>query len=110
MQFINIAVVLLLVNFNIYNDSKQHKVLNFIPFLDGDYKDFTVAWYHNVGATLCITLTLNIFAPHLSKAAGPTLVSLRRCLDRGCRCSKREHKRDSVTDSVRTKKKLLSEL
>ena len=78
MQFINIAVVILLVNF----DSLDAPFLGFIPILQGEYNDFTSYWYGQVGKTLCITLMINIFSPHASKIAFPMLKLLFRCKDR----------------------------
>jgi hypothetical protein len=58
MQFINTAVIILLVNFNVkIPDSLKNDGLLFgiIPIFDGKYDDFSVMWYFNVGVTLCTT-------------------------------------------------------
>lgn len=81
MQFINIALVVLLINFNLIDGL----FLGFIPILDGSYPDFTAFWYAQIGQQLCLTLMLNIFSPHFSKIALPLLKGLRRCYDRGCK-------------------------
>ena len=86
MQFINIAVVILLVNFNIYDEgSEKAKFFEEIPVLSGDFKDFTVEWYFRIGATLCITLAINIFSPHFTKLLFSLYYSCRRWKDRGYR-------------------------
>ena len=69
MQFVNIAVILLLVNFNFQsqeNDdgSRGLWLLGFLPILRGQYTDFSARWYANVGTVLCVTLTINILSPH----------------------------------------------
>jgi hypothetical protein len=103
MQFINIAVVILLVNF----DSLDGPFLGFIPILNGEYKDFTAQWYEQVGKTLCLTLFINIFSPHASKIMMPFMKLLFRCLDRGCSSGL---KGDKGEDSVKTKKLIQSDL
>ena len=43
MQYINISVVILLVNFNLDTIVKKYdKLFGVIPILDGDYNDFSV--------------------------------------------------------------------
>ena len=75
MQFINIAIVILLVNFNVgdmladVQIGRDHGLAEVVPVLAGDYTDFSALWYYNVGATLCVTLSMNIFSPHLGKVA-----------------------------------------
>jgi len=75
MQFINIAIVILLVNFNVgdmFADVQighDQGLVEVVPVLAGDYTDFSALWYYNVGATLCVTLSMNIFSPHLGKLA-----------------------------------------
>ena len=67
MQFINLAVVILLVNFKLELIEDEQMLFGFVPILNGDYDEFTVNWYYKIGATLCITLMINIFSPHASK-------------------------------------------
>ena len=81
MQFTNIAIVILVVNFGFLDGD----FLGFLPIFNGKYRDFSAAWYGTVGKTLCLTLLLNIFAPHASKLALPLVKLLRRCCDRGCK-------------------------
>ena len=81
MQFINIAIVILLVNFNVgdmladvqigrdHGLKENISLAEVVPVLAGDYTDFSALWYYNVGATLCVTLSMNIFSPHLGKVA-----------------------------------------
>ena len=69
MQFINIAIIILLVNFNLGDMFDDVKIGHESGFLAGEYTDFSALWYYNVGATLCVTLSMNVFSPHLGKLA-----------------------------------------
>lgn len=82
MQFINIAIVVLCVNFDFIKGDGLF--LGFIPIFNGDYPDFTVSWYAKVGKTLCFTLLVGIFSPYGSKLAFPALKVFTRLRDRGC--------------------------
>lgn len=57
--------------------------LGFIPIFNGEYDDFSVEWYSNVGKTLCMTLMINIVSPHASKLSLPFLKFFFRWADRG---------------------------
>ena len=54
------------------------------PLLNGNYVDFTVSWYRNVGTTLTIAMIMNIITPHIAENMLFTLPAIRRCIDRGC--------------------------
>lgn len=82
MQFMNIALVVLIVNMNL-----SIGFLSFLPIFNGEYLDFNSGWYENVGKTICLTMVINIFSPHISKLALPLIQLLKRCLDRGCSLS-----------------------
>jgi hypothetical protein len=82
MQFINISIVVLLVNFNFDGGFK----VGALAILQGKYTGFTADWYASIGKTLCTTLVINIFSPHASKLAIPMIKVLLRCWDRRCRC------------------------
>ena len=47
MQFINIAIVILLVNFNmkLNTDGEKTLFLGFLPIFNGENTDFDAAWY-----------------------------------------------------------------
>lgn len=100
-QYINIALVILAVNF----DFLDGPFLGFIPIFNGTYPDFTPEWYVNVGKTLCFTLFLNIFTPHISKTVGPLIKLFMRYYDRSF---KKELQVDE--DGVNTKKVFQDEL
>lgn len=107
MQFINIAVIILVVNIDLTPDDSNF--LGFIPIFNGDYEDFTVQWYDQVGKTICTTLLINIFSPHGSKLMFPALKVFKRILDRGCcRSIKKEEDQDGV--DVNTKQLLQDDL
>ena len=97
MQFINIAVVVLCVNFDF--TPGDNYFLGFIPIFNGKYPDFTVDWYKNVGKTLTLTLFIGIFSPYGSKAAFPMLKLFMRCLDRGCKSSVRKAENSDEVNS-----------
>ena len=77
-QYINIALIVLAVNF----DFLEGNFLGFIPIFNGTYKDFTAAWYTNVGKTLTLTLFINIFSPHISYLFMPFVKIFMRYYDR----------------------------
>jgi len=79
MQFMNIALVVLIVNMKLPFGKSWG-----LPIFNGDYVDFDSGWYENVGKTICLTMVINIFSPHASKLVWPLIVLLKRCLDRGC--------------------------
>ena len=78
MQYFNIGIVLLLVNMNLGIN------LGGFPILDGDYSEFSVDWYKNIGAALCFTLLVNTASPQASKLGVPNIKVAQRCWDRGC--------------------------
>lgn len=122
MQFINIALIVLLINFNAVqvrefikenlSNSDRKGLFGFLPILNGDYKDFSVKWYQNVGSILAVTMMLNIVSPHGSLLASPFFQLVSRCWDRRCRCNIKlkndSNNRDN--DEVNTKQELQSEL
>lgn len=97
MQFINIAIVVLCVNFDFIQGDGLF--LGFIPIFNGEYADFTVSWYAKVGKTLCLTLLINIFSPYGAKMAFPVLKLYNRCSDKGC-C--KPLKKENTDDEVNT--------
>ena len=101
MQFINIAIVILIVNFDFIGE--DNLFLGFLPVFNGTYDDFTVGWYGQVGKTLCLTLLINIFSPHASKLALPLLKLFKRCMDRGCGCSLKKDPEFDEDHDVNTK-------
>ena len=71
---LNTGVLLILVNS--YLDSRLS------IFRMGSYRDFTTAWYEDVGFALALTMILNIFVDHGSVVTKMVRRSLRRCYDR----------------------------
>lgn len=68
LQYFNIAVVILLVAFDIKLD-----ILNAFGILVGDYTDFSVDWYRKIGATLSMTILINSVSPHISPIMKPIM-------------------------------------
>lgn len=85
-QFINTAVVIMVVNINIQSLSQ----LKFFFIFAGQYKDLNPQWYNHVGSVIAFAMFINIFTPHLSEFLSYIFVSILRILDKGY-CSK--HKR-----------------
>jgi len=54
------------------------------PILNGNYIDFTVSWYRNVGTTLTIAMLMNIITPHIAENILFLLPAIARCIDRRC--------------------------
>lgn len=105
MQFINIAVVILVVNMQLV----KGRLFGFLPLFNGQYTDFNSDWYGNVGKTLCLTMLINIFSPHASKLLLPLINLLSRCLDRGCKLNILPED-DDGTGQMRTKKVMQEDL
>lgn len=113
LQFFNIGMIVLIINFDFTpkdQDGQNKLFLGFLPIFNGEFEDFNSAWYSKVGKTLCLTLLINIFTPHISKLSLPLLKIVQRFWDRGCSCTiwkKVERKGDK---NVNTKKLLQLEL
>jgi hypothetical protein len=84
-QFINLAVLVLLVNYNL----TLFQLPTFFPILTGRYDDFSVQWYKQVGTTLLFTMCSNVLTPHLAEWLLRIPFKCRRCYDRGCTRDKR---------------------
>jgi hypothetical protein len=93
MQFINICVIIMLVNFNLdglegtYEKDDESFFWKHVGIFDGAYADFSVQWYFNIGASVCLTMCISIISPHISYLAIPIMTSCSRCCDRGCNCN-----------------------
>lgn len=83
LQYINIGIIVLLVNMDIYPG--EQLFLGFLPILDGEYPDIDAQWYANVGTTISFSMLLGIFTPHASYFFFAFLNYFLACLDRGCR-------------------------
>lgn len=82
LQFFNISVVILLVSFNL-----KFGLFNAFGLLKGEFTDFSVDWYKQIGATLSLTMLYNCVTPHISKIIKPIQAWTIRFLDRGCKWS-----------------------
>lgn len=58
-MYINLAIVPLFTTFKASAGG-----LNDMGFFNGAYSDFSVAWYREIGATICYTSFLGTFQPH----------------------------------------------
>lgn len=93
-QFLNTAVVIVLVNL------KVESVIKWDPkffILTGAYKDFNPSWYNTVGTTIILTMFINIFTPHLSALMFWLYYYFLRCCDTGCYGDKQTNKYTKVS-------------
>lgn len=82
-QFINTAIILLVINGGI----------SWITYSAEDvYEDFSVEWYRDVGATLIMTMLMNVFTPHVANAMWQVIYGTKRCCDRSCSCDRKRTK------------------
>lgn len=79
-QFINTALLILIVNARV----PELNVPSNFPLLNGNYVDFSVSWYRNVGTTLTIAMIMNIITPHIAENMLFMVPAIFRCIDRGC--------------------------
>ena len=93
-QFINTAIVLLVVNAAIANEDVFAWI--FAPFkligmFQGEFDDFSNEWYASVGTPLLITLGLNAVTPHIAPLAQYFIVApLMRCLFSSSKATQRD--------------------
>lgn len=80
-QFINVVVVIIIVNLRI--ESIYNKNPKFFIFT-GKYSDFNPEWYSFVGVVIASSMFINIFSPHISSFIEYIYYSCRRCCDSGC--------------------------
>ena len=60
-----------------------------VPLLLGEYEQFTLEWYQEIGSTIVITIVLMVFSPHLANLAFQLLYAIKRCWDRSCTCNEK---------------------
>ena len=100
-QFINLSLVVLIVNFSLFED----RLFGFIAFFNGDYSSFDKRFYENIGKTLQTALMMQIVLPQLKKLQAPARQVLSRLSDRGFKGSELNER-----GGVNTKKGLQEEL
>jgi hypothetical protein len=78
-QLMNTCLVVLVVNCNLRLFTEQ-------PFdlISGSHKDMDSGWYMTVGASILLTMTLNIVTPNLMPLAKVLVHKAKLLLDRGC--------------------------
>lgn len=87
-QYLNIAVVIFLVNFKFEDIERYPAIANFVkdlPFFNGKYEEFTIEWYQKVGTAIGMTVFMQVLVPQLRNAFPYLIFELRRFVDRGCR-------------------------
>lgn len=88
LSYINVGIVLFLVNFNLGSKSEILSKYK-IPIFQGQFTTFSVQWYRLVGSTLCFTMLVYIGSTHASNFAYSMYLSTLRCWDRGCSMNRR---------------------
>ena len=86
-QFVNTAVILLIINNRLNDDGLIRRVLKSTGTenlaFDGDYADFNTEWYNIVGITIFTTAFINGITPVFTLLQ-MCIAGCKRCLDRGC--------------------------
>lgn len=100
-QFINIAVIVLIVNFDVF----EEQLFGFIPFFNGNQRSFDKRFYNNIGKTLQSALMMQIVIPQMKKLIGPSQHVFRRLRDRGFKAQAK-----TEDGKIRTKKILQEDL
>lgn len=95
-QFINIAIVVLIVNFGIFDN----KLFGVIHFFNGDYKSFDERFYSNIGKTLQTALMLQIVVPQMQKLKDPAIEVVKRWRDRGWKKTEQNEEGEVLTKAV----------
>jgi hypothetical protein len=89
LSYVNVGIVLFLVNFNL--GSKSSILAKYkIPIFQGQFTTFSVQWYRTVGSTLCFTMLVYIGSTHASNAAYAMYEKTLMCWDRLCTRDKRK--------------------
>ena len=78
MQFFNTAILLLIINANMNDNSLTFGIVG------GSLKDFNWPWFKIVGNTIIGTMILNIVLPVIEHFTEKSIKTLERCMDRGC--------------------------
>jgi len=79
-QVINTGLLVLLLNANLPSGEALLR--------GGQYSDFSASWHSTVGASLVLTMLINVVLPHALPVADTIVASCRRCADRGCSCDR----------------------
>ena len=93
LQYINTAVILLIINNRLGSDGIIGGLLKTTGLdgvmFDGDYGDFTTAWYDVIGVTIFTTCFINGITP-IANINTICLTWCKRCFDRGCSTDKKK--------------------
>ena len=73
-----------------------------LPILNGNYNDFNVQWYFDVGSQICQTLVLDIAIINMINLANAALSWFWRCRDRQCSSRVKNNEDDEADDFVNT--------
>ena len=76
-QFFNTGLLLLLINANL----TEHQPYFLTKFFKGNYYDYTVNWYYNVGEVIVQTMLINSLLPYITIGMGFGIPWLKKKLD-----------------------------
>ena len=92
-QFINTAVILIIINNRLNDDGLIRRVLKTTGTdsfaFDGKYADFSTTWYSVVGITIFTTAFINGITPVFTLIQ-MCVAGCKRCCDRGCSSDKKK--------------------
>jgi hypothetical protein len=90
-QFFNTAILLLLVNANLFEQSA------FLGTVFNQHlTDFNQVWFNDTGYTVVYAMVFNIYWPLIEFFAYFTMRSTFRLIDRGCRCRSKSTKKTTL--------------
>ena len=82
-QFINTAVLILVVN------AQVDGTPDWFPVLNGQYDDFTTEWYKQIGVSIILTMMIGIISPHIANGMFHCRFFCKRWIDRKCTCNRK---------------------
>mmetsp|Transcript_9202 Transcript_9202/g.10359 ORF Transcript_9202/g.10359 Transcript_9202/m.10359 type:complete len:1049 (-) Transcript_9202:179-3325(-) len=87
-QFLNTGLLLLVISARFTSKSPT-------SLLSGQFDDMNPTWYYAVGATLLLTMLINVFSFPITVLVFTAIKSLLRCCDRSCRKDPQKTKKKS---------------
>ena len=95
MQFVNTSIILFIVNAGMTQSPLTYGLIG------GSLRDFNRTWFTIIGNTICGTMILNVFMPVIEALIEKIILSIERCVDRGC-CPKNKYvtKKKSIAQYI----------
>eukprot|EP00742_Colponemidia_sp_Colp-10_P005016 GILJ01005359.1.p1 GENE.GILJ01005359.1~~GILJ01005359.1.p1 ORF type:complete len:1183 (+),score=192.60 GILJ01005359.1:83-3631(+) len=89
-MFVNTAFLALIINANLFAVGVKFPTS---LIFDGPYGDFSDSWYQTVGASIVLTMCINMVAPVIASSVFRLLAKYGQCRDRGCSKDMRKTKK-----------------